>query len=270
MRCLAAFALVLVSACAKADSAPTADAADTTDASPCTGQPWHEPVEVTCDGLDNDCDGTTDNVTVPPVWYADADGDSHGDPGVRVLTCDAPTGHIASGDDCDDTQPLVHPGAAEVCDGLDNDCSSATSEVCSSGCVVRVRSDDNRRYLFCAIAATFTAAQGRCVAEQFRLARMDDQAENTYVRTTTNTAVGAVNVWLGGTDVGVENAWRWDDGAQFWQGGSGGTPVGGLYENWDSGEPNNDANEDCAELRTTSLWNDVACSVTRAFVCERY
>ncbi|GAX59551.1 hypothetical protein SCALIN_C04_0039 [Candidatus Scalindua japonica] len=34
-------------------------------------------------------------------------------------------GHIAvedGGDDCDDTNPNIHPGAAEVCDGLDNDC----------------------------------------------------------------------------------------------------------------------------------------------------
>jgi hypothetical protein len=31
--------------------------------------------------------------------------------------------------DCDDTDPAVHPGAAERCDGLDNDCDPATDEL---------------------------------------------------------------------------------------------------------------------------------------------
>ncbi|MEW6220439.1 MAG: MopE-related protein [Thermodesulfobacteriota bacterium] len=30
--------------------------------------------------------------------------------------------------DCDDAQPAVHPGAAEACDGRDNDCNGATDE----------------------------------------------------------------------------------------------------------------------------------------------
>ena len=30
--------------------------------------------------------------------------------------------------DCDDTQSAVHPGAAEICDGLDNDCNGAVDE----------------------------------------------------------------------------------------------------------------------------------------------
>ncbi len=212
-------------------------------------------------------------VDAPPcddVWYADTDGDGHGDPAARVLACTAPTGHVALGDDCDDTQALVFPGGVEVCDGLDNDCASATTEVCSSGCVVRVRPDDNRRYLFCAIASTFAVAQTRCTTEQFRLWRADDQAENTYVRTTATAAVGSVSLWLGASDTAAEGAWRWPDGAQFWQGGSGGTAIGGLYENWNSGEPNNDNNEDCAELRTDSSWNDRECGTALQFVCERY
>ncbi|MBE7451293.1 MAG: hypothetical protein HS111_21080 [Kofleriaceae bacterium] len=273
MRPPAILVLVAIAACAKADPAPADDAGAedaAVDASPCTGQPWAEEIEVTCDGLDNDCDGTTDNVLDPPAWFADRDSDGHGDPASRIEGCDAPADHVALGDDCDDTQPLVHPGAIEVCDGLDNDCTPATTEVCSSGCVVRVRPDDGRRYLFCAIAANQATARGRCTTELFRLARVDDQAENTYLRSTTTSAIGNVNVWLGASDAAVEGAWRWDDGAQFWQGGSGGVPIGGLYENWDSGEPNNSDNEDCGELRTNSLWNDVECSAARAFICERY
>ena len=77
-------------------------------------------------------------------------------------------------------------------------------------------------------------------------------------------------MWLGGTDGAVDGAWRWPDSAQFWMGTSGGTAVGGLYENWDAGEPNNDNDEDCAELRTNQLWNDRECTDSLQFVCERY
>jgi len=31
--------------------------------------------------------------------------------------------------DCDDTRASVHPGAPDVCDGLDNDCDSPVDEI---------------------------------------------------------------------------------------------------------------------------------------------
>ena len=36
-------------------------------------------------------------------------------------------GYLAS-EDCDDTDPYVHPNATEVCDGLDNDCDGDVDE----------------------------------------------------------------------------------------------------------------------------------------------
>ncbi|MCB9764470.1 MAG: FG-GAP repeat protein [Alphaproteobacteria bacterium] len=81
-----------------------------------------------CNGLDDDCDGATDGPDAidPSTWYADADGDGYGDPDAATLACDAPAGHIADASDCDDADPAVNPGAAEVCNGLDDDCDGAT------------------------------------------------------------------------------------------------------------------------------------------------
>jgi hypothetical protein len=242
----------VLAACAKADPTPGGDGGD---------------VDAAGDGgVTIDADGCSN----PTAWYADTDGDGHGDPSVSVAQCEMPAGHVATGDDCDDTQVLVHPGATEVCDGLDNDCAAATAEVCNSGCVVRIRPEDNHRYLFCAVGAIWTAAKARCTAEAFRLARVDDQAEHTYLRNTATTAVGSVDFWIGASDITVEGAWVWEDTTQFWAGGSGGGPVNGLFEAWASGEPNNDDNEDCGELRANNTWNDVTCGETQAFVCERY
>jgi hypothetical protein len=77
-------------------------------------------VEV-CDGVDNDCDGEVDE-EVLQTYYEDGDGDGFGDPEQALEACSVPDGAAANGSDCDDAHELSYPGAAEICDGLDNDC----------------------------------------------------------------------------------------------------------------------------------------------------
>jgi hypothetical protein len=42
---------------------------------------------------------------------------------VSQSACNQPGGFVASGDDCDDANASVYPGAPELNDGLDNQCS---------------------------------------------------------------------------------------------------------------------------------------------------
>jgi len=81
-----------------------------------------------CDGVDNDCDGDTDDadsgvdLSTASTWYADDDGDGYGDPDDDTLACDQPSDAVADDTDCDDTDAATNPGAAEVCNSIDDDC----------------------------------------------------------------------------------------------------------------------------------------------------
>ena len=83
-----------------------------------------------CDLIDNDCDGDTDEDDAIDVstWYADTDGDTYGDAATTDIDCYQPTGYVADDSDCNDAENTVYPGAAELCDGVDNDCDGVIPE----------------------------------------------------------------------------------------------------------------------------------------------
>ena len=84
-----------------------------------------------CDGVDNDCDGLVDDeddsVTDAVPWYTDGDGDGYGGE-VAAEGCTQPAETVAEGGDCDDSDPALNPGAAEVCDEIDNDCDELVDD----------------------------------------------------------------------------------------------------------------------------------------------
>ena len=84
-------------------------------------------VDENCDGLADDAQADTDESTMS-IWYADTDGDGFGDVSVTALFCDLSVGYSADSTDCDDNNSEIHPQAAEVCDGIDNDCDASTIE----------------------------------------------------------------------------------------------------------------------------------------------
>ncbi|MDP2309564.1 MAG: putative metal-binding motif-containing protein [Pseudomonadota bacterium] len=85
-----------------------------------------------CDGvgIDDDCDGVADEDSAldAETFYADDDGDGYGDAAATHEACAAPSGYVENDTDCDDGEPLAHPGATEVCDGFDNDCDGHEDE----------------------------------------------------------------------------------------------------------------------------------------------
>ncbi len=69
-------------------------------------------------GHDEDCDAET-------FGNRDSDGDGAYD---ALATNIRPDGSISAGTDCDDQNRSIHPGASEVCDGLDNNCDGVVDE----------------------------------------------------------------------------------------------------------------------------------------------
>lgn len=77
------------------------------------------PVEEPCDDEDNNNDGTIDE-------GCDDDGDGFCDSDASVAAQGSSACPLSTsgepGDDCDDTNPAINPGAHELCDGIDQDC----------------------------------------------------------------------------------------------------------------------------------------------------
>ncbi len=83
-----------------------------------------------CDGIDNDCDGTTDNndATDALSWYRDSDGDGYGDGSSSTTACTQPSGYVSDSSDCDDSLSTSSPSGTEVCNGEDDDCDGVVDE----------------------------------------------------------------------------------------------------------------------------------------------
>ena len=58
------------------------------------------------------------------LWFQDADGDGYGNSGATQSSCFQPAGYVVQNGDCNDADASIHPGATEVCNGVDDNCDA--------------------------------------------------------------------------------------------------------------------------------------------------
>jgi RecA/RadA recombinase len=168
--------------------------------------------------------------------------------------------------------------STERCNGHDDDCDLLVDELACNSMVngtvdcsgFVLASEPAHGYMLCTGTKDYSLAQEACAAQNMRLAWLETVAENSAVSKIVVALSKDVEVSFGATDVAREGQWFWDGGAQFWNGNENGKPVGGLFNAWTSGTPNDENNdEDCAVLMSaTATWGDRPCSAKYAYLCE--
>jgi len=178
--------------------------------------------------------GSTGTVTCSSECALDASG------------CSAPTscgdGHLDAGEECDDGNTTNGDG----CDACTVVCLAAEKKLGSS-CYVDVPNH-----------VTWQDAKSQCEASLGgHLVTIGNQAENDFVWLDVMDSGDTGARWIGLHDEITEGTWIWTTGEPL------------VFVNWNTGEPNNSGNEDCAEFYYSSNdWNDEGCADSNAFICE--
>jgi len=153
----------------------------------------------------------------------------------------------------------------EICNGLDDDCDDRVDERGGRGAEQGDVCECHREleFIICMIPARWRAARRVCRALGAELVILENEGDSAAMHAVLARFSEPPDMWwIGLSDILSEGEFRWENGALV------------DYADWADGEPNNEDNEDCVELRRKrdrgserDGWNDNQCSELRRFVC---
>ncbi|MFN5415467.1 MAG: T9SS type A sorting domain-containing protein [Flavobacteriia bacterium] len=87
----------------------------------------------------SDCNDSDPDIGMQTMWFVDSDGDGHGFETLTynyyygggfytsdaIYACNPPIGFVASNDDCEPNNNLIHPNAVELDNGIDDNCDGS-------------------------------------------------------------------------------------------------------------------------------------------------
>ena len=139
---------------------------------------FHPNATEICNGFDDNCDGTIDELgsADADIWYQDADGDGYGNRNQTVAACSQPLGYVEDNTDCDDQDNDTHPNAVETCNLEDDDCDGEIDEEANNRITLYEDTDGDgygntqKTVLSCSITTGYATVSGDC----------DDTKANAY------------------------------------------------------------------------------------------
>jgi hypothetical protein len=158
--------------------------------------------------------------------------------------------------DCDPANAAVHPGAAEACNQIDDDCTDVVDD--SPACACHLRKVGGVEFYLCDRPMSWADAAAFCQAQGHVLARIDNKAQSKDLYKEAK-KLKKDKWWIGLSDREKEGEFRWADG----------TALG--FTRWSKGQPDNDGcHEDCVALKdgAKGKWHDTHCAQRRPFICS--
>uniref|UniRef100_A0A3Q0SY73 C-type lectin domain-containing protein n=1 Tax=Amphilophus citrinellus TaxID=61819 RepID=A0A3Q0SY73_AMPCI len=113
-------------------------------------------------------------------------------------------------------------------------------------------------YLLSERSDSWDAARKDCRDREADLVVIESSEEQTFLSTVTKE-----HTWIGLNDKEKEGTWKWVDGTAL------------TLKNWEENQPDNGrgdpqwGEEDCAHDRGIKLWNDISCSASFKWICEK-
>jgi len=159
-------------------------------------------------------------------------------------------------DSCDAVDGCLNEAVEDGTSCEQDDGDPCTAATCTAGECVATGTGwthySGHCYKYFSETKTWGDARTACQAEGADLVSTANSAENSFA-----VSIAAATFWTGLNDQASEGSWKWTDGSPY------------NWSSWSGGEPNNSGNEDCMHVYTNSHWNDLPCSASVAYMCEK-
>jgi hypothetical protein len=154
--------------------------------------------------------------------------------------------------DCDESDPDIHPNAGEPCDGVDNDCSGYVDDIPACECPSVV--SEGQTFYLCHNSITWNEAEDYCEAQDKVLAHFKSEAQSAEVWAQAE-AIDPGRWAIGLNDRVDENTYLWLDGS---------APT---FEIWGNGQPAHALDWfDCVQM-LNGVWIESNCIEKGSFMC---